>query len=78
MYPYLISNECFLVGFLKAFSLIENSKNLFCKTERESEISCLYGIKAITMAWVTMVHVSFSYRYGGVLSVDYFIKVRPM
>lgn len=56
-------------------SAISNCRKLFSLKENSSEISCLAGLKVITMAWIVIYH-TYMVHFNATLSFSYLEKVR--
>lgn len=63
-------------GTFQVFSLLDNTQSLFStREESNKEISCLHGLKSITMAWIILIHVTLSFSYSALFNFEEFMKV---
>ena len=48
--------EISLVTVIRAFSIIRNLKKIFCVADSSEELSCLHGIRFLSMTWIILGH----------------------
>lgn len=66
---------CFFSGFVNKISLINNGKDLFSISTNTREISCLHGIKAISMLWIVGYHVVLAFADAPRIHYDAYREV---
>lgn len=48
---------------------------LFSLEKNETEITCLNGIKCLSMAWIMLFHIFTKHGYGITYNIDYYYEV---
>ena len=69
--PLAIRNESLLVKVLKCFSFYTNGKTILNTNTGKNHITCMAGIRSITMCWIIYGHL-----YQRILEIDPIIQNR--
>ncbi|KAB0798817.1 hypothetical protein PPYR_06697 [Photinus pyralis] len=59
---------------LDTFSFYTNAKKLFTTTRSEDEISCLHGIRVLSMMWIIMAHYCLAYTHLPIRNMSFILK----
>ena len=65
MMAYVLSSSCMIAGKLKkvflSFSLYSNTSALLDSEQQPSDITCIHGIRFLSMTWIVIGHTTVYY-----------------